>query len=144
MKLPEQLPTFEILLVFSYLYNLRVYVHLGTEFQESHNNDNNNCIHLQCIAGIHFNPVTELKNHDKSIYSENSKNNYILRDQIINEPVDVNSRSDDEDILCVCSFQCQRECKDKFVISVWVVASEQCDCALIDTGSKISIIRQSV
>ena len=84
MKLPEQLPTFEILLVFSYLYNLRVYVHLGTEFplffnyRESHNNDNNNCIHLQCIAGIHFNPVTELKNYDKSIYSENSKSNYIL------------------------------------------------------------------
>ena len=150
MQLPEQLPTFEILLVFSYLYNLRVYVHLGTEFplifdyRESHNNDNNNCIHLQCIAGIHFNPVSELRNHDKSIYSENSKSNYILRDQTINEPVDVNNRSDDEDVLRVSSFQCQRECKDKFVISVWVVASEQSHCALIDTGSQISIIRQSV
>ena len=62
----------------------------------------------------------------------------------INEPVDVNSRSDDEDILRVSSFQCQRECKDKFVISVWVVASEQCHYAIIDTGSQIRIIRQSV
>ena len=52
MQFPEQLPSFEILLVFSHTYNLRVYVHLGVEtplifnYREKQDNLTDNCIHL--------------------------------------------------------------------------------------------------
>ena len=150
MQFPEQLPSFEVLLVFSQLYNLRLYVHLGAEtpliFDYREDQDGlTNCIHLQCIAGIHFNPVTELRSYDKDLYTSDLKNNYYQRQEpIVNETNNSNNIESREQPLQINSFQCQPRCKDLFVVTVKMNESDQLHCALIDTGSQISIVRKSV
>ena len=62
MKRPGQLPITELLLVFSDLYKLTVLVHYGISAPIlfcAEGVDLSARIHLQCLAGIHYNPVQE-------------------------------------------------------------------------------------
>ena len=50
----------------------------GTIFTQT----SDNCMHLQCIAGVHFNPVTEMRLHDKSLCADN---NYYYKQKSMDE-----------------------------------------------------------
>ena len=75
MKNVNQLPCIEILLAASYLYRVRVLVYFwGDEpvvfssLPEKISPNSSGTIHLQCQAGIHFNPLVEM-----SAYRESAK-----------------------------------------------------------------------
>ena len=80
IKKPGQLPITELLLVFSDLYKLTVVIHYGIATPvifSAEDVDLTNRVHLQCLAGVHYNPVQETL-----IYASKSKLN-LLEDQSV-------------------------------------------------------------
>ena len=65
MKNPGNMPSLEILLVFSALFKCQVWLHVGSErpiifdYSEGSTLSNFPKIHIQMLGGIHFNPLRE-------------------------------------------------------------------------------------
>lgn len=64
MRCRGQLPSLELLLAASYLFRTRIFVYFWTEqpviYQFA---EYPTVVHLQCISGIHFNPLSELRQY---------------------------------------------------------------------------------
>ena len=147
MERSGQFPFIECLLACSKLYDLQIRVHLGMEYSiifdhnSGRNPDRNKRVHLQLLAGIHYNPVRELNsyhpeqdlNPERSFWKSGvkalkntaeSSSNKIVEGLLDVEHVDVQCTSACR--LCSCG------------TPIWVGSQEF--CVIPDTGSQISII----
>ena len=68
MRFNGQLPSLDLLLAVSFIYKVRVFVYFypgqPVVYQYEHYDS---VVHLQCISGIHFNPLVELLGYDSSV-----------------------------------------------------------------------------
>jgi hypothetical protein len=110
MRCKGQLPSLEVLMSASYLFKIKIHVYFWTNqpviYQFS---DYSDSIYLQCISGIHFNPLLEVRNFippNPKLCSVNLINQIPIKDQcerVLNSSVDENDLEDDciSDILAI-------------------------------------------
>ena len=149
----QQLPIMEFLLAASELYKVKILLHYGGTnpivYQTSSTGDADlPVIHIQCLGGIHFNSLIETKsyqdNNDVScvIQSTHQKNNLEDRNCQVNflpTPEGVHCEEVPEEIQ---SLACNHDIVTQPVISLR--CGTMYFCALLDTGSEISLVCQSV
>lgn len=82
-KYPGQLPSFDLLVVFAHLFRVVVIIHFGGNkpiIYTSTTSDSNARVHLQCLPGIHFNPVKEVPQYHLPIGIEIT--NQVVQDEV--------------------------------------------------------------
>ena len=154
MKLAGQLPIQEILLAFAELYHVYVYVYYGSSnpvIYKSSSTSGDRKIYLQCLAGIHYNPVRRTRQYREVVNSsvnccviqgvlENL--NHPTQDdnlcEVIEAPLEIPENEDmlQSHVICNHSFA------DPDVRPV--VLYERRYCALLDSGAEINLVSQSV
>ena len=149
MLQPGQLPSLDVLLAASHLYNVKVFVYFWGDQPVIYQYDQSctNVVHLQCLGGIHFNPLIEVRSykspdlHQCSVYSvsKTSPNDNHIPRLIDNEDLD-HYDSSTCNIVLSDSVSCEHDVGKQPVIYVAVDGLES--CALLDTGAEISLISQ--
>ena len=165
MKTDGQLPSLEFLYAFSYYYECQVVVHYGglkpVIFTTPSLRDQDDLprVHLQCLAGIHYNPVAELKDF-KFIAEELPGLN--LRDMTVPESrgethcdegfsddgleetlsVDVAVGTENKEVATETPW-CERHPRTH-VASIMVELENHRYCALLDSGSQVSCVALTV
>ena len=146
-KLPGQTPPVEFLRAFSKLYGLQVWVHYGLLHPMIADVTGNipvtepsQRVHLQCISGIHYNPLAENKLFISNAAFIQSMNDETATGEIIDvvpetESLDINFSS--------CIPRCLCDHNPNAVRTTVQIGSYSC-CAIIDTGAQISLISDSL
>jgi hypothetical protein len=145
MRCSGQLPAIEILYAFCHLHKCVIYVHFGGSKPISyvppsiHAPDEASRVHLQCLSGIHYNPIMETSVYNHAAESLESEENLV--GDMIEEETD-----DDCDTGEVCvAVRKQRVgwcCihLKTHVSSFMVEVENGTYCALLDTGAQISCV----
>ena len=156
MRYSGCVPALELLLAFSKCFGLQVWLHYGPTYPVvyCHSDVNDGpIIHIQCLGGVHFNPVSELKNFvlpskvfsgSKLVWKLPDRNDTLAVD--IDEEVNV-GESETPEILYTTEVEggSQLRCNHAPHPSrcqVWV--NGVVFCALIDTGAQVSVVSESV
>ena len=148
MKHPGQVMISEMFLVFADYFRVTVCVHYGGDkpvlFKTNLSTDIR--VHVQCLAGIHFNPVKETRLYVHFVPLESE-----LSDDIdLKECLEMeDSCTEDEtsslsscDLLVTPALTCQHPQRNSAMLPVcW---GKQVFCALFDTGSQVSLMKRSV
>ena len=152
MLLPGQMPTLDVLLAVSRIYKIKVFVYFWGDnpviYQYS--DEDYQIVHLQCISGIHFNPLLEVKNysppdpHQCAIYSVGLKKNqkHVIEQNLKSSTEDFCGSVETDLVTCSEITRCNHKIRSCPVISVSVESFEL--CALVDTGAEISLITENV
>ena len=151
MQLPGQVPALEVLLAASFIFKVKVYVYFwGDEpIIYQYDNDLQRVVHLQCISGIHFNPLIEVRN-----YSPPDPQHCVVNSVCIVDSADciketsLNDSVDEDDQVEMCDemmfkdvYYCNHSLNCQPIIRVQIFKFEP--CALLDTGSEISLVTES-
>ena len=149
MRHEGQLPSFDLLMAASRIFNVSVHVYFWSKepvifhFKEGINLQ---CVNLQCISGIHFNPLIKLCNYQPPDYSNCSINAV----QSPGLPVCfIKEKPDELDLACsgeVSLFDnIVNDCNHPGCSLPKVSANLHglSFCALLDSGAEISLIAES-
>ena len=154
MRSEGQLPSWELILVFSWKFKLQVLVHAGmsTPIRFNWGDEDKPTVHLQSLAGVHFNPVIDMKgNKNFLVYGitkewrnsefkdKNCDNTFIdgmVECENILEPGLESLFTEKEEKRCPCTYQC-----NDFLI--WVGMAGVKYCCLLDTGAQISVMDEN-
>ena len=153
-KVPGYIPPIEFLDAFSKHYGLQVWVHYGSLHPMVVGFGGNvpvsepsKRVHLQCIAGIHFNPLAENRlfvaptafNQDMAeemdVEDIDGGEVNVLDSDVLGDGVDINVV--DGLVECDCGH------RPNAARTVVEVGGVRC-CAIIDTGAQISLMSESV
>lgn len=150
MRHPGQLPSVEVLYSFSELFKCQVIVHFGGDvpvrFIAPGLYSTNSClpsVHLQCLSGVHYNPVVEMSGYTlPEMYHEEMVREEVSQDDVADEGSD-----DGEEMHVEVKFSstgwCSRHLHSHFS-SLMVKYEEQSLCALLDGGAMISCVAYSI
>ena len=151
MKSPGVLPCNQVILAASVLYTKRIYVHYGIDAPVVYVGDEtvprgrDHRIHLQCLGGIHYNPLIESGDYvdlggeaDETIWEppgdevKDSRTDYELHYYMedLRDPL--------LETLPSCGHQ------GGGVAWTWFKVGEMRFCALLDTGAMISLMAEGV
>ena len=151
MRMPGQPLAVELLAVFACLFDVRVLVHFGPDnpmtFCSARHNTHGN-VHLQCLAGIHFNLLAESgalseRNPVLSAYIANEER---TRDGICSSPLRKHAkngqacdrdRERESEVGAAQGLVCDHLCGSR--CSLAVICNGQAACALLDTGAAVSL-----
>lgn len=140
MRQNEQLPCEEVILVACAVFNVEIHVHHGAAWPVIYRADHTGAcltiLHLQCISGIHFNPLYDRKQRLSGQAVNEEYVNYCCDNEIrIQE-----SREDKE--ATDKKGKCENKQSGNLHIpsSCFVEAHGVKFCALIDTGAQVSLI----
>ena len=150
MLQPGVLPIPEALLAFSDRYRVTVCVHYGFErpvIYKGLNASNDMRVHLQCLAGIHFNPMAEYKSYKshfiQSWYSSSSNVYSMFNSKVSPSRQNVNVILINDDIeedfsdATNTSLCCGHEYDG--ATAKFTIEKSQC-CALLDTGALMNLM----
>ena len=156
MKLPGKLPSLDIIMVACRLYGIKVHVYFWPESPViyQYRQEDENVVHLQCLSGIHFNALVEVKSYiapDVSQCSVNTVSGLEVNERKGKGNCDMNDSEVEKD-----------ECDMQGLNSIWSIKAEvKCDhigsslprvtvssgehqiCGLIDSGAELSLISES-
>ena len=169
MELPGQILCPEAISAFAQLHGCLVFVHYGIEFPVVHRpikssvNKELPRVHLQCLGGVHFNPVLETARYQVPIVHEGVV--VFQRDDIVEERELIGNvtsgdfsnettASSEEDELVGALFTphvmeetsgawCDRHHKTHSASIMLQLGDMRC-CALIDTGAQVSCVLVNV
>ena len=150
-----KLPTLEVLLVACRLYRVKIFVYFWAEspviyqFRE----EDSQVIHLQCLSGIHFNSLVEVKNYESpnillcSVYSATPMP--LLCETGVKDLGKGSSDCEDDDVdlnglkkLSVNKIV--SNCKHSTSLPHVTVSLNDCVlCAVVDSGAELSLISES-
>ena len=149
MRCPGQLPSLDVLLSVSRLFLVKVFVYFwSTDPVIYQVEDYPQVIHLQCVSGIHFNPLIEVRNYlppnvqQCTINSVLTNENHVLALNV-NPNDDINDKHPVEDELLVvnnckmCSHSVSR------LPMIMITVNDYDVCCVLDTGSEISLVSMS-
>ena len=157
MRHPGQLPVQEALTVFADMYEVTVCVHFGGDrpvIYQGPESSSELQVHLQCLAGVHYNPVCETRSYDpKSIMIGlfmDSNLYYAGRlEPDIKSTIEVtkeDTEDDEEDGETLGNpiqlFTCSHEMGGDGVIRVSL--EDDSYCAILDSGAQISLVTESL
>ena len=158
MCLPGQLPCVEVLYAFGQQFKCCVVVHYGVGngvnfiSPQLRNHRNLPRVHLQCLAGVHYNPVVELKSYSHPEVSDTEeivKPCSGLRDEEHGEEVDEEPSVGALQLGCLveepepASTWCLLH-RRAHLTSVMISLEGIMYCALLDSGAQISCVSRSV
>jgi hypothetical protein len=150
MRCRGQLPALELLLSASRLYEVRIFVYFWIEQPVIYQfDDYDSVVHLQCVSGIHFNPLSELKNY----VATNTNCNVVD----VNTSVSKNCRQDgvadvddtselDEELTHLLLIDDVDVCEHKpsSQPQVFITINNRTFCAVLDTGADINLVSHDV
>lgn len=153
MRQPGQLPSVEIIFAFGYLFHCVIFVHFGGKEPigyfppESGSETDQPSVHLQSIAGVHYNPLIETTSYVAGSYKR-------MRSSSPPMPsVSVDTESDEEpecvDInLSLPKFPesvewCENHVATHTTSGTVNIAGERY-CVLFDTGAQVSFISNTL
>ena len=153
MMCSNNTPALELLLAFSKLFNVEVWVHYGSTCPVVYCDptvQNAFRIHLQCLGGVHFNPVLELKNFEvpPDIVSGSkfaTKQNLDVSDDL---------EEMDKPVTTEVLYSREVEATGPVIPSCQHVpgSSSQCTilcnnvpcCSLLDTGAQVCLVNEAI
>ena len=152
MRCRGQLQSLDVLLAASRLYKVRIFVYFWSIHPIIYQYRNYpHTIHLQCISGIHFNPLIEVVNYqlpDLSQYSFNSI--YFSAIDMLCPPAElIADEFEDSFVLpelidpCIVDSGIPCDHSFSFLPQIYVSVSSQKFCAIFDTGAEISRVSLS-
>lgn len=152
MRTVGQLPALDVLLSASRLFGIRIFVYFWTTDPVIYQYGNfETIIHLQCLSGIHFNPLIAVTNYslpdlrDCSVYGVQLSRPHVLQPQSSLLVSDIESEINNgpgpvifhENIsTCLHSFS--------KLPTIGVLIGEHSFCAVLDSGAEISLISAGV
>ena len=161
MRLKGQLPSLDVLLSLSFLYKVRVFVYFWPDQPVVYQYQNFiPVIHLQCISGIHLNPLIEVKHYELPETVNNlvtcqspavlfNKNVLPCADDcdtlecLFAEEVGATELDQLKSLLLVTDeWYCSHEVPPQPLVRVTVSNSKY--CAVLDTGAELSLVTKSV
>jgi hypothetical protein len=150
MRFSEQLPSLELLLVVSNLFKVNVLMYFGdvpVSYQFDHYERE---IFLQCLGGVHFNPLIELKDSKlppvlfSNLVTCNSQSSRVLYNDYVAECE--NDEECDGGMDSLFKFDNHKTCEHGSLPQpqVYLKIDNFRFCAVLDTGSEISLVSQEV
>lgn len=156
MKHDGQLPSEEVLLALAELYPVQVWVHHGMEFpvifkksmasktidsresKKAQQETEEHIIHLQCLSGIHYNPVFSKVKEEKLLQ--------LISQKQINYTADNSDQKGNEGNKVLLQQFNDGGCSHSISLSSKCVASVDGVefCAILDTGAQVSLIAEDV
>ena len=141
MKFPGQMPVMDLLLVCAHVYCIRILVHYGESqpisYEPHHGNrESLNNLHLQCIGGVHFNALLEKKSY---FFNDQMTVPSHLTCMTSKVPLDF---PDEHDPDVGESAYCHHDHGLQPIVSIDCEGNSS--CALLDSGSEISIVRNKI
>jgi hypothetical protein len=134
-----QVPCETLLLVAAFMFNIEIHVHHGINWPviyKVESNDSCPIVHLQCISGVHFNPIFVKKVNCDYIITEKNCNYVLHEDDVIASAVGCSCATEpNSDIF-------SRDCAhvalpvSACIVEVFSVRL----CALVDTGAQVSLL----
>ena len=150
MKMPGCLPCETLFLVACDVFGIEIWVHHGMKMpviyksNEGRKNEERGMIlHLQCISGIHFNPVVCFSSREAMVNLVREKNITQVQGE---EIPDKNENEElDMDNLMLRYEECAKVCEHEVIpdAGVLVTIAGCTFCALVDTGAQVSLLRES-
>ena len=150
MRYPGSVPALELLLAISSLFSVEVWVHFGPSNPVVFHDPavlNPFRIHLQCLAGVHFNPLIELKSYlvpdnfalaNRNLKKTDKEEAPILEDS--DDTPDVPAVLYSSEMISL-TLDCQHNSGHPVQCVVYVKGTP-C-CALLDTGAQVSLVNAS-
>ena len=161
MRFSGQLPSLDVLLSASFLYQVSIFVYFWSEQPAVYQyKAYDTVVHIQCVSGVHFNPLTELRTYNL---------NKIVTDIVTCQPVNIVYRketlpckADCDKLDCRFSDEIGSDEMDYFESLLRVSEGQFCShgcppqphvnlcveslrlCAILDTGAELSLITQGV
>ena len=149
MRMPGQLPTDVFLVAFANVYNVYVWVH--SEFQRPvrfgpysplASSDEAVCVHLQCLAGVHYNPLSAnrlytLPSREASVQEESSQS------QNLPEPMEIEEGDIGFAVAESPQITCSGGHTSTMLCKTVVKVEDHSFCALVDTGAQFSLISRA-
>ena len=146
------LPSDELLLAACDLFNVEIHVHHGMKwpviFKTNKVDPIIKIVHLQCLSGIHYNPVASKKSVKISQKDKLINVLRVVEEQNEISPIDVQEETVEDPLkvmgltqraLCKCNHRIE-ESSCTCIVSV----GESKFCALLDTGAQVSLITEEV
>ena len=138
MAIPGSVPSWLFIDAFANVFKVGIAVHCGKidpimYSPSSMKGEINkyNRIHLQCLGGVHFNPVKDL-------------GDWAVRDRVQEDREDSCSEQDVEKLQSLLVVKpltcCYQNCKSPYVSTIGVTLLGQSVCATIDTGSQLNLL----
>ena len=149
MKHRGVLPSDDVFIAACDLYNLEIYIHHGMKwpvvFKTETANSTTKTIHLQCLSGVHFNPVSNRKN--VKIATKDKLINLITTEErdYAEQITEIQYVPEDEAAVLVLSQRSSCNCEHNLVESMCTCIASVGNtkfCALLDTGAQVSIITE--
>ena len=130
---------------------MEIWVHHGMPYPVIFKpiNESKNIMHVQCIAGIHFNPVTSRRRKGElsSLIRNKNINSVRNHDEIINfDPCsdDNDDHSSDDDGI-VLTQPAVTHCNHDSISPACVINFSGINvCALLDSGAEVNVVSRSV
>ena len=152
MKYSGQLLCVQALEAFSHLFKCIVLVHYGPVFPVTYSSpfrsltDLQHRVHLQCLCGVHYNPVVECSTYTVPNLLRSQPE--IEEQQLASSCVDMVTDAEDEDDLAGVLTASQAEwCPGHtrtHSASIMVECGERSWCALLDTGAEVNCVSHRV
>ena len=132
MRQEGQLPCIEVALAVSSLFKVEIHIYYGNQlpvvFRHKDVQENNHRIlYIQCLAGIHYNPLLKNSNFKEPVIELNNSEKVVSRS--IN-------------VAKVTSYTC-KSCGPSDHVRIAISTNNATGCAIVDTGAEVSLIRKS-
>lgn len=157
MRLPNQLPCLEVLLVASEMFNVNIHVYFWSQNPVVYSADlDEKCdkrtvVHLQCISGVHFNPLIASHSYNDSKVAPScvvscdlpraKSCGEVMPSAPLDNDDDFEELSDTNMMQCNVA-ECEHSVSDRPVVILH--SNQNKICALLDTGAEVSLICESV
>ena len=137
------LPCIEVLLAVSDLFGVEIYVHFGMKspivYRTNTSQLSREIIHLQCLGGVHFNPVLNRKNINIKV--DPNQVNFIASTSVTHE----SPKSNVSTFLNVENYRISCQHSEKIGTSPMHGSVGDIEfCCLIDTGAEVSLLSEDV
>jgi hypothetical protein len=152
MRCKGQLPALDVLLAVSRLFQVRVFVYFWSTEPIVYQFENfKPIVHLQCVSGIHFNPLIEVVNYTPPIVPQTAINS-VHCDTVAGMSSDVliPECDDDDAHELILDHSLYVEKAPKFCAHIPSSLPQVCAsfgelqyCAILDTGAEISLVSKS-
>ena len=153
MMYPGTVPALELLLSVSKCFNVEVWVHFGPTCPVVYRDptvEDTRRIHLQCLGGVHFNPVIELRHFAeptdvvsgvKFSYEKPKEESNHLEE--LDEPIEFEVMYSQEVEETPCAQPICNHLTENSARCVISCNGTPC-CSLVDTGAQVSIVAETV
>jgi len=153
MKYPGCVPCEEILLAVCELYRVDIWVHYGMKSpvvyrcnRKATESDSLPILHLQCVSGVHFNPVRKVKKDIDDSVDEKMVNTVMKLEYCKTNVREVELNESEKMESLVYTHKIALKCSHPTIsmLSCGVHVDDLNFCAIVDTGAEVSLVDENM